>query len=43
MSGEKTRELDTHAKLFKEMSEKQNYMLIRLSQNLLKLEYHAGF
>jgi len=25
------------------MSEKWNYMLIRLSQNLLKLEHHAGF
>jgi len=25
------------------MSEKHNYMLIRLSQNLLKLECHARF
>jgi len=40
MSDEKTRKLDTLAKLF-HVIEKYNYMLTRLSDNLLKLEHHA--
>jgi len=41
MRDEKTRKLDTLAKLF-QVIEKYNYILTRLSDNLLKLEHHAG-
>jgi len=39
MSGEKTRKLDTCQAAG---NEKENYMLTRLSHNLVKLEGHAG-
>jgi len=41
MSGEKTRKIDTRNTI--SSHEKQKYiMLIRLSDNLLRLEHHAG-
>jgi len=42
MSGEKTRRLDTLAKLFHAMRSRTIYSLRRISDNLLKLEHHAG-
>jgi len=40
MSGEKTRKLDARKTVWS--NEKWNFMLTRLSDNLLKLEHHAG-
>ena len=40
MSGAKTRKLDTCKTV--SSNEKYNYIFIRLSDNLLKLEHHAG-
>jgi len=40
MIGEKTRNLDTRKTV--SSNEKYNYVLTRLSDNLLKLEHHAS-
>jgi len=40
MSGEITRKLDTRKTV--SSNEKSNYVLTRISDNLLKLEHHAG-
>jgi len=44
MRGEKTKNLDTPAKLFQAIRSRTTvlYMLTRLSHNWLKLEHHAG-
>ena len=41
MSGENIRKLDTRKTVSR--NERWNYMLTRLSDNLLKLDHHAGF